>query len=95
MTEYIYKTILYRDTTNVIGLNVTQNNIDLADFEANYKASSTSVDSIVIMETTFQIDKTYTQFKALVDGATILWSDVRFVKDPQKYCLYLVTDSPL
>lgn len=91
---YLYNTTIYKDTTNVLGLDVTQNNLDKADFETNYKSSVYLISKISILETTVEIDKTYTQFKALIVNP-ILWSDVKMVEETNHYDLYLLSANPL
>lgn len=80
MTTYIYKTQLYKLTTAVIG-KPASNDTDLADFEANFKATAKKVDQIVLAETTIVLFKTYTDFKTLIDGTVILWADVKYIEN--------------
>jgi hypothetical protein len=91
---YIYKSTIFKTTDNVYGINVTQNNADKADFEANFKASAVPVDQIDIAETAFIVIKTYTDFKALINGTTILWSDVKYLEDGV-YELNLISETEL
>ena len=94
---YLYKTMIFKDTSKVIGLTaaeVTQNGADKSDFETNFKATAVPVDQIAIAETTFEIVKTYTQFKALIDGVLITWADVKYLGNGT-YVLNLATENPL
>jgi len=92
--EYVYKTDIFRNTENLIGFNIVQNNLDLADFESNGKSSCIEITAIDFAETTIRTDKTYTQFKALITG-DLAWSDVRLIILSNKYELYLITSYPI
>lgn len=94
MAEYAYKAIIYKNTDGVVGVDTVQNTADKTDFETNRKSTAVVVDSIVILQITFLIDKTYTQFKALITG-DYTWADVRYIDDGQKYQIYLITNQPL
>lgn len=94
MANYIYKTILYTDTSGVVGLDTTQNAADLSDFQTNHQASTIDIDSLSVAETAFLIDKSYTDFDSLVVG-DYDWTDVREVARLNQIELYLVTSSPL
>jgi len=78
----------------VLGLDTTQNALDKTDFETNHKSTAIKVDALTILETTFRIDKTYTQFDALITG-DYTWADVKFIDDGQKYTMYIISSSPL
>lgn len=95
MSDYLYHSYIYHKTNDVIGIVPADEVAKVLDFETNYKAQAVSADDLLVNATTFETDKTYTQFKGLIDGTTILWSDVKFVKRDKVYDLYLVTDSPL
>lgn len=94
MAQYNYRSILYTDTSNVAGLNITQNNNDLADYVNNYQASDVKASSITIAETTFNIDLSYTAFKALI-ATPFSWSDVKEIVLPGRYELHLLSSSPI
>ena len=85
---YLYKTTLFRDTSNVIGAP-TSNTADLADFEANFKATATPVNELVVAETTFYIADTYANFKALI-SAPLTWADIKYIQRLEKYELFLL-----
>jgi hypothetical protein len=95
MADYLYHTYMYHKTGDVIGIVPVEEAAKVTDFETNYKNTAINTDELLINATTFEIDKNYTQFKGLIDGATITWGDVKFVKRDKVYDLYLVTDSPL
>lgn len=95
MANYLHKTELFKTTGSVIGINVTQNDTDKADFETNYKALAKKIDSLIIAETTFEVEKTYSQLKTLVDGATISWADIKYIENDEGYKLYLLRDTLL
>jgi hypothetical protein len=91
---YIYKTVLYKTTDNVIGVNVSQNNTDKADFENNHKAGATEIDEILIEETSFIFNLTYSQFEGKV-ATPLTWADVKFIDNASRYELHLVSETPL
>lgn len=94
MANYAYKTILYRDTNNVAGLDVSTNNTNLSEYETNHQSSALQISTINFAETTFLIDKTYSEFDALI-VSPYAWSDVKEVLTDQRYELYLITPEPL
>lgn len=95
MASYLHKVEIFKLTESVIGIDVTQNDADKADFETNYKASAKKIDSLIIAETTFEVEKTYSQLKALIDGTTITWADIKYVETDGGYKLYLLRDTLL
>jgi len=92
---YLYKHRMMTDLTNCYGFDNTQENADKTDFEANYKASTLAVDDLELQENVSIIDKTYSEFKVLVDGSVITWADVKLEIGTNFYDLYLVTDNPV
>lgn len=93
---YLYKTIIYKIPNEVIGLSgeeIIQHGEDKTDFEANFKSSAVRTDRIVIAETTFEINKTYQEFKSLTNVLT--WGDVKYIEIDGYYSLYLLTDTPI
>jgi hypothetical protein len=93
MTSYLYKTRIWKDTTNVIGVDPAVEAANKTDFETNYKSSAIGVSSIEIAETTFITDLTYTEFKAKITG-DITWGDVKYSEN-SRYDLYIITNSPI
>ena len=92
---YLYKSLIYHDTTNVVDLPA-DNATDIADFEgATKKPNALSIDSLELSETTFELSKDYTAFDALIDGTDILWSDVKYIDDGKAYCLILASENEL
>ena len=91
--NYLYKTVLYKAGTPVIGAPIS-NATDLADFETNFKATAKSVNGIVLAETTVIIERTYTQFKSLIEGVLITWADVKYIEE-SKYELNLISGTIL
>lgn len=89
---YIYKTILFTNTTNVVGAPAS-NTADLADFETN-KASTYLISEITVAETSATVEKNYAQFKALI-VSPILWADVKRIETNNTYELYLLSENPL
>lgn len=95
MANYLHKCIVFKITDNVVEVDVAQNSLDKADFETNFKAIAKKIDSLFIAETTFEVIKTYAQFKAIVDGATITWAEVKYTENDGGYRLYLLRDTLL
>jgi len=89
---YLYKTTIFKDTSNVIGASAS-NDADKSDFETNYKGTALKVDSIEINETTFIIEKSYADFVALIQSP-ISWVDVRYTESNQ-YGINLLTENPI
>lgn len=84
-----------KSTTNTIGFDPTTEAANKTDYETNYKSLTVKVTDIVVAETAFIVEKTYTAFKALIDGSTIKWTDVKEKESDIAYELHLITDSPL
>ena len=92
--DYLYITEIFTNTNNIVGFDITQNNLDKTDFETNYKSSCVTVNSLSMAGTTVRLDKTYTQFKALITG-DLTWADVKLIVGTNRYEIFLITDSPL
>jgi len=91
---YLYKSIIYHNTDSVTGIDTTQNALDVSDFETNNKDDAVPVESVTISETTFILDRSYTDFDALIaDGIT--WGNVKYVDDGLRYIMYLISNNPL
>ena len=95
MADYLYRTTLYTDTSSVVGINVAQNTTDLADWDNNYEALAELVTSLQIAQTTFTTDKTWTQFKALIDGVNITWANVKYYYEGNREVIVLIVNEPL
>ncbi len=95
MANYLHKSALFKLTDNVASIDATQNNADKTDFESNFKSQAKNIDSLTIAETTFEVNKTYAQFKAIIDGVTITWADVKYTETEGGYRLYLLRDTLL
>jgi hypothetical protein len=91
--NYLYKTFLYTDTTNVIPIP-SGNNANVTDFETNYKDDAVQVTDIQLAETTFIQEKTYSDFKDLISDP-IEWSDVKFIEKQNHYELNLLSQNAL
>ena len=90
---YLYKTVTYHDTTNVATVPV-DNTTDNSDFVANHKTTAIPVDNIIVSETTFETELSYTDFSALVVG-DITWDEVKYITGLRSYQLFLVSTLPL
>jgi hypothetical protein len=95
MVDYLYKARIWKDTTNVVEVNPTTELANKTEFETNYKSSTISINNLELMGTTFVILKTYTDFKVLIDGINILWTDVKCENGGNFYDLYLLTTSTI
>lgn len=95
MAEYLYHTYILKDPTDTIGYDAVTEAANKADFDTNYKAQTVKITDIISGATTFDIVKTYAQFKALIDGVNILWTDVKFANEDKFYDIYLLTNEPL
>jgi len=95
MADYLYKHRIMTNLTDCIGFNEPQEASDKSDFETNHKSNCYEIDDLETMATVFVIDKTYSEFKALIDGNTITWNDVKVEIGLNFYDLYLLTDGPL
>lgn len=90
---YLYRAVSYKNP-ELLGLPAGTNAADITDFETNYKATALLVNSVNLAETTFEIDKTYTQFKALV-VSPLTWANIEYTEDSVKYIFNLLSDDPL
>lgn len=90
---YLYKTKIYYDTTNVIDAPA-DNDTNLSDFNNNHKSSALLVDDVSVAETTFILEKSYSDFDALVSDP-ITWEDVKYIDDGISYNLFLTSSNPL
>ena len=95
MADYLYQTIIYTDTANVIGTDNAAEATNKADFEANFKVTAKVISSIVISTVTFITNDTYTAFKVRIDGVNLTWADVKYAQQSDRYILYLITANPL
>jgi len=95
MAEYMYHCYVYHTTTDVVGIDPVAEAANTLDFETNYKSQTVEVNDIIPATTTFEIIKTYTDFKALIDGVNILWTDVKHANEGKAYDIYLITDAPV
>ena len=91
---YLYRTILYKQPA-ALGLPNNSHAADIADFEASYKAQATRVNEMVLAETTFVVDLSYSAFKEKVDGITVTWADIKYTEDGAKYWLNVLTSNPI
>ena len=92
MPNYLYKTILFKNTDDVIGF-LPSNNADKQEFENNYKSQAQPVNDLTLAETTFEVEKSYTDFKALLVQLIKTWPDVTYKENNKKYELNLLINS--
>ena len=93
MSSYLYKTIIYER----IPVGSDEDKLDSAmdDFINNQKSSATRVDGLSLSETTFIIEKTYDEFKALLVSLGLTFSDVQYLLSRSGYELYLLASEPV
>lgn len=98
MTGHIYRVFVVIDDTNFVGLSAaekTQHALDKTDYETNHQSFVQKITSIVVAGTTLFIDVNYADFKALIDGTIITWSDVDEMSRGNRYILHLLSESAL
>jgi len=91
MVDYLYKTVLWKDTSKVTGINVAQNDSDKSDFENNNKSTAKLITSVTLATTTYIHENSYTDFDTLIDGVEITWADVKYTENDLKYELNLIS----
>ena len=94
MANYLYQTILFKDTTGVLPVP-TDNAADLSDFETNHNADVIAVDNVIPAETTFEIWEDYSDFSAYIDDVAFFWTDVKCIENEKSYTLYLMSSNAL
>lgn len=94
MADYMYHTYIYHDTSNVLGVVPATEAANNTDFTTNYQSQCLLVDDIQSAATTFEIIKTWSQFKALV-ASPYTWSDVKYSHEGDAWDIYLITSSPI
>ena len=95
MANYLHKSALFKNTDNVASIDAVQNDADKTDFESNFKSQAKNIDTLIIAETTFEVNKTYAEFKSIVDGVTVTWADVKYTETEGGYRLYILRDTLL
>jgi len=85
MSNYLYQTIISR----------TQSSSDKSDYETNHKSDIIEISQIKLLETTFILEESYSDFSAKIDGIDIKWSDVTVITSNDKYWLFLLSDTAL
>jgi len=93
MAEYFYKTVIYHNTSGVVNVPAS-NATDISDFTTNHASSVVDVTQLETLGTSFIIEKTYSDFDALV-VTPFDWGDVKCVATDKAYSLYLVSNSPI
>lgn len=92
MPNYLYKTIIFKTTEDVIGFSPS-NDSDRQDFENNHKSQAQPVNEITLAETTYEVEKNYADFKSLLTSMIKTWSDVKYKENNKKYELNLLINS--
>lgn len=88
---YLYQTTIFKRPDEVIGITaeeVTEHVNAKADYLTNHEASTLKLSKVQVSETTFFIDKTYSEFEQLITN----WADVKQVEDDMTIILYI--DNP-
>jgi hypothetical protein len=94
MANYLYHTYILKDGTNTAGYNLATEAANKTDFETNFKATAYKIEDIFPAETTFDVIKTYADFKALI-VSPITWADVNYADETKFYDIYLLTAEAL
>lgn len=81
----IYKSTIFKDTSDVLALDVTQNNIDKTDFETNFKSLANTLTDFIFGENNVFVQLSFTDFKTKV----ISWNDVSYSEKNKKYDIFL------
>jgi hypothetical protein len=87
--------MILKDPTDTAGYDLDEQAAAKLDYETNFKSQTVKADDLIVSETSFEIDKTWSQFKNLIDGVTYQWSDVRQLNMKKFYELHLITNEPL
>lgn len=93
MSNYLYRTALYTDTSNVVSVPA-DNSTNLTEYQNNHQSDTIKISSVQIAETTFASDIDYDDFDTLV-ASPYDWTDVKELTHNNRYELYLVTSEPL
>lgn len=93
MADYIYKTAVFKNIDNVIDPPVDWETTK-TDYENNHRASTVKVSDVQILATSFEINKSFTDFDALITSP-FDWGDVKEVELPNRYILYLISSESL
>jgi hypothetical protein len=91
MIDSYYRTTIYKDTTNVVGLNISQNNSYKTDFETNYKNLTVIITEADFLDTSLNILLNFNQFKLIVTS----WSNVRCLEREDRYEIFTLQESEL
>lgn len=96
MVDYLYKTRIWFDTTDVVGdIDPATEAANTADFEANYKSQCYPVDDIELLETFFMVEWDYATMKAKIGEEVVAWTDVKLETGDKFYDLYILTPNQL
>ena len=93
MVDYIYKAKIWTDTSTVIGVdpaveaanladfddNDDEQRKGVADFDANYRASTIPVGTLEVLATAFTTEWNYDTLKAHVDDVALSWTDIKLI----------------
>jgi hypothetical protein len=89
---YIYRATIYKLPSPVLGVPSSAG--DLVDFETTYKVQAQAISNMVIAETAFVTDKSWSAFKALV-ASPLTWGDVKYTESATLYELAIATENPI
>jgi len=95
MENYLYKAVIYKEPDKIGNMDVTAETANRDDFVNNYLSQTLHVDDLELMSNVFLIEKTYADFKTLVDGSTVTWTNVRVEDGSWFYDLYILSENPL
>jgi hypothetical protein len=92
MADYMYHCYVYHETDGVMGIVPANEDANNTDWETNYKSQALEVNDIIPAATTFELIKTWTQFKALI-VSPYTWSDVKYAHESNAWDIYLITST--
>lgn len=93
--NYLYMTKIYPDPTKIGNVDQSAESTNYTDFITNYQPTAYKVGDLELLSDTFEIVKTYSEFKTLIDGTTITWADVKWEDGGWFIDIYLLTDTQL
>ena len=89
---YSYQATIYK--TEEVIISGGTDDTDRSDFETNFKATAVEINDIEYADTVFIVQKTYTQFKALI-VSPLVWSDVKYENAHSRYILSILSETAL
>jgi len=89
MANTLYRARIWFNTSDVIGIDPTEEAARVADFEANHKSVTVPCDDLENQENLILRTMSYEDFGDLIDGVTFKWNMVLLETAEKFYDLYL------